>query len=125
MSATETTAEQENLSKKQTETLETLPFEYQWPQDNIGEYYLMERHVCEYLKEDSLLQKYPEIQYHEVIKEERKFLSEQGAITEAEFHNADKKVQAGFCGECCGRRKKFRPNYGSEVSVYRHSRRLF
>ncbi len=90
MSATETTTQKEDLLKKDTESLETLPFEYQWPQDNAGEYYLIERQVCEYLKENDLLQKYPQIQHHEVSNEERKFLFEQGTITEAEFHKEDK-----------------------------------
>ena len=77
MSVAETAAEKNNLLTKETETSETLPFEYQWPQDNAGEYYLLERQVCEFLKEDSLLQKYPEIHSHEVSKEERKLLFEQ------------------------------------------------
>ena len=95
MSATVTTAEKETLSQQETETLETLPFEYQWPQDNAGDYYQIERQVSEYLKESSLSQKYPQMQHHEVSKEERKFLFEQGTITEAEFHE-DKKV----CTDC-------------------------
>ena len=93
MSTTAATAEK--LSKNETTTLETLPFDYQWPQDNAGEYYQLERQVCEFLKEKSLLQKYPQVQHHEASKEERKFLFEQGTITEAEFHD-DKKVQKNY-----------------------------
>ena len=94
MSAATKTVEKEKLSTKETEMLETLPFEYQWPQDNAAEYYQIERQVCEYLKEStSLSQKYPEMQHHEVSKEERKFLFEQGTITEAQFHE-DKKILA-------------------------------
>ena len=92
MSVAETAAEKNNLLAKETETSETLPFEYQWPQDNAGEYYLLERQVCEFLKEDSLLQKYPEIHSHEVSKEERKLLFEQEAITEPEFYKEENKV---------------------------------
>jgi hypothetical protein len=97
MSTTAATAEK--LSKNETTTLETLPFDYQWPQDNAGEYYQLERQVCEFLKEKSLLQKYPQMQHHEVSKEERKFLFEQGTITEAEF-NDDKKVQKNYKMTC-------------------------
>jgi hypothetical protein len=97
MSTTAATAEK--LSKNETTTLESVPFDYQWPQDNAGEYYQLERQVCEFLKEKSLLQKYPQMQHHEASKEERKFLFEQGTITEAEF-NDDKKVQKNYKMTC-------------------------
>ena len=90
MSGTEAVADKKNATKTEAETTETTPFEYQWPQDNAGEYYLLGRQICEYLKEDRLLQKYSEIQSHEVSKEEKKFLFDQGAIPEAEFHSDDK-----------------------------------
>ena len=97
MSSSKTTAVKETLSSGDAKTLETLPFEYQWPQDSDGEYYFVETQLCDYLKEDSLLQKFPEIQYHEVTQEERKFLFEQGAITESDFNYKDKKVLNKIC----------------------------
>ena len=97
MSVPETAVEKDNFLTKEAKTFETLPFEYHWPQDNAGEYYLVERHVCEFLKDDSLLQKYPEIHYHEASNEEKKLLFEQEAITEAEFHEEEKKVLCLHC----------------------------
>lgn len=97
MSVPEPITERQNLTKTETKSMETLPFEYQWPQENAGEYYLLATQVCEYLKEDDLLQKYPEVQRHEVSKDERKFLLDHSAVTEAEFHDEKKKVSLALC----------------------------
>ena len=92
MSATEKTGENEKIKFEARELGDSTPFEYQWPQDNTGDYYLIESQVSEYLKEKFLLAKFPEIQRHDVSKDERKFLYDQGAITEAEFMDENRKV---------------------------------
>lgn len=97
MSVPEPITVRQNLTKTETKSMETLPFEYQWPQENAGEYYLLATQVCKYLKENDLLQKYPEVQRHEVSKDERKFLLEHSAVTEAEFHDEKKKVSLALC----------------------------
>lgn len=85
MSASEKTVTFEDVTSEAPDLADKTPFEYQWPQDNGGEFYLIESQVREYLKEKDLLEKFPEIQRHDVSMEERKFLLEQGAITEAEL----------------------------------------
>lgn len=85
MSATETRSNNENVANEEPDSADKTPFEYQWPQDNAGEFYLIESQVREYLKEQHLSEKFPEIQRHDVSMEERKFLFEQGAIAEAEL----------------------------------------
>ena len=72
----------EKESVEDPDLAENIPFEYQWPQENAGEYYLVASQVSEYSKEKSLLQKFPDIHKHEVSHAEKKFLHEQGVIGE-------------------------------------------
>lgn len=34
-------------------------FEYQWPPDRTGEFYLLRHHICQFLEIESLEEKYP------------------------------------------------------------------
>ncbi|OWF47440.1 PHD finger protein 10 [Mizuhopecten yessoensis] len=59
-------------------------FEYQWPKDSSGEYYMLQEQISEFLGVKSFKRKYPELQRRPVEMNERMFLREKGAVTETQ-----------------------------------------
>ncbi|XP_060062435.1 PHD finger protein 10-like [Ylistrum balloti] len=59
-------------------------FEYQWPKDSSGEYYMLQEQISEFLAVKSFKRKYPELQRRPVEMNERMFLREKGAVTETQ-----------------------------------------
>ncbi|XP_074651479.1 uncharacterized protein LOC141906152 isoform X2 [Tubulanus polymorphus] len=59
-------------------------FEYQWPQEKNGEWFLLQEQLSEYLGIKSFKRKYPDMTRHNVDMRERNFLKETGAVTETQ-----------------------------------------
>jgi len=57
-------------------------YEYQWPPDKSGEYYLLQEHVVEYLSIKSFQRRFPDIERRVVSMQEREYLKERGVVTE-------------------------------------------
>ncbi|KAK3698907.1 hypothetical protein QZH41_020366 [Actinostola sp. cb2023] len=60
-------------------------FEYQWPQDENGEYNLLEHQLCDFLSVPSLYSKHQQdAEFREVTDEEKEFLKNKNIITDAQ-----------------------------------------
>ncbi|XP_013411434.1 PHD finger protein 10 isoform X1 [Lingula anatina] len=57
-------------------------FEYQWPQDKTGEWYMLQEQVSEYLEVLSFKRKYPDLTRRPLEYLERIYLKENGVVTE-------------------------------------------
>lgn len=57
-------------------------FEYQWPPDRSGEYYLLQHQVCQFLETEDLEERNPDLERHVVVDDEKLYLKEQGVITD-------------------------------------------
>lgn len=57
-------------------------FEYQWPQDNPGEWYFVQEQISEFLGVKSFKRKYPNLERRVMDIKEKEFLRERGVVTE-------------------------------------------
>lgn len=59
-------------------------FEYQWPPDQSGEYYILQEQISEFLAVKSFKRKYPDLFRRQVETEEKEFLKERGVVSETQ-----------------------------------------
>ncbi|XP_048737221.2 PHD finger protein 10-like isoform X2 [Ostrea edulis] len=94
-------------------------FEYQWPTDSSGEYYMLQEQVCEYLGVKSFKRKYPDLFRRQVDIKERVFLMEKGVVTESQ---ADLGLTALKSDEVCDLMHKDYPVMYQEYAEVLHER---
>lgn len=56
-------------------------YEYQWPPDGTGEFYLLRHQVCQFLETENLDEKYSGFEKHIVSDEEKLYLKEKAVIS--------------------------------------------
>ncbi|XP_061173119.1 PHD finger protein 10-like [Saccostrea echinata] len=94
-------------------------FEYQWPTDSSGEYYMLQEQVCEYLGVKSFKRKYPDLFRRQVDIKERVFLMEKGVVTESQ---ADLGLTALKSDEVCDLMHRDYPSMYQEYAEVLHER---
>lgn len=94
-------------------------FEYQWPTDGSGEYYMLQEQVCEYLGVKSFKRKYPDLFRRQVDIKERVFLMDKGVVTEGQ---ADLGLTALKSDEVCDLMHKDYPEMYQEYAEVLHER---
>lgn len=95
--------------------------EYSWPQDDNGEFYLLQHDVEQYLGVNAFQIKYPGIERRTVTAEEREFLKEKALITETQY---DSNLMALKTEDVCDlMAEKFPHNYKDYLQMVHEKER--